>query len=772
MGGRRFLVFLSLLAAAACSRPAGLFVEPNARAHVEMLAETIGSRPVGTPANSAARTYIVDQLKLFGYTVRVQEADARRSELGRTARVANIIAVLPGARREAIGLLSHYDSRGDTPGAADDAFGVAVSLEAARVVASGPDRQWTIFVLITDAEESGLMGAAALMNDSEVRDHLAAYVNLEAVGTSGPSVLFQTGPANAWIVSPWARSAPHPRGGSYAIEIYKRLPNDTDFSVLARHQIPGLNFAIIGESQAYHTARDTSARLSGRALRETGENVVAIVRDLQGRDITARSHAEATYFDLAGTVALAYSARASWILSLVALVVGALAWFRVTRFLVVHEGAGRWLLGFAWTIFGAALSIGAMVLATWALRASREAYHPWYAHPDRFFLLLLACGAATAWMMARAGRWMPARARGVRHPAVAWTYALPVWITMSAAMSWIAPSAAYLWTVPLLIAGVILSLPGMGNRTAARVASVVILAVTATLWLRDTVDLLRFMVGIFGRQPIITPVYAYAALIGLAGIMIAPPLFGATAADRPLLRPSAATAVLLALVAITGVSAWLAPAYSHERPLRRYARVIQEPAATTSVWEVGSLEPGLDLLDGAPTGWSTSRPPVTTVPWPPMAQPFVFAAAAPPLGTAPASVDNFLLTPIAESGGTTLSLSVLPKEPGVSILFVLPAGVTPARSNLPGVIRAGRWIATFVGAPTEGIAWQAAFNQIGPDKLREVRIAVTVSGIPGGSGWQRLPTWMPQDRAVWSASSTWVLDPSAPKPIEPVPPLR
>ena len=36
--------------------------------------------------------------RLFGFDVRVQEADAARAELGRTARVSNIIAVLPGSR--------------------------------------------------------------------------------------------------------------------------------------------------------------------------------------------------------------------------------------------------------------------------------------------------------------------------------------------------------------------------------------------------------------------------------------------------------------------------------------------------------------------------------------------------------------------------------------------------------------------------------------------------------------------------------------------------
>ena len=123
----------------ACVRPPVIFSEQNARAHVGMLAGTIGSRPVGSAANARARTYLVEQLRLFGFDVRVQETDARRSEIGRTARVSNIIAVKRGTRDEAVGLVAHYDSAPEAPGAADDGFGVAVALEAARVLAA---RAW------------------------------------------------------------------------------------------------------------------------------------------------------------------------------------------------------------------------------------------------------------------------------------------------------------------------------------------------------------------------------------------------------------------------------------------------------------------------------------------------------------------------------------------------------------------------------------------------------------------------------------------------------
>ena len=165
-----------------------------------MLAGTIGSRPIGSAANARARAYIVDQLRLFGFDVRVQEAEARRISIGRAARVANIIAVKPGRRSEAIGLLSHYDSVAAGPGAADDAFGVGVSLEAARVLAARPDRNWTLMVLVTDGEEADLMGAAALMTDRDVTDRLRTYINIESTGSGEPAMLFEAGPGNGWLV--------------------------------------------------------------------------------------------------------------------------------------------------------------------------------------------------------------------------------------------------------------------------------------------------------------------------------------------------------------------------------------------------------------------------------------------------------------------------------------------------------------------------------------------------------------------------------------------
>ena len=765
------LLLIALLPAlGACTRSAGLFSESNARAHVSMLAGTIGSRPVGSEANARARAYVIDQLKLYGYEVRVQETDASRPELGRTTRVANIIASLAGRRPEAIGLVSHYDSAPESPGAADDGLGVAVCLETARVIAARQDRQWTTFVLVTDGEESDLMGAAALVTDRVVASRLQAYINVEAAGSDGTAVLFQSGPGNGWLTSPWARTAPHPRGGSFAIEVYRRLPNDTDFTILARQNIPGLNFAAVDDGYSYHTARDVPERLTMRALRTTGENVVAVVTALERIDITQRGRWGATYFDVGGVSALAYGMIVSWIIAAVALMLGVIACVRVITAALRLTGPLRWISSVVWTIVGTAAVIAAMVGATWALRAAREVYHPWYAHPDRLFLLLVAVGLSAGWAMTRVGAWLPMRVRATRHPVVVWSLALPVWFILAGAATWLAPAAAYLWTLPLFAAAAALLVTRHDNLTLMRVASIVVLAVAGTLWLRNTVDLLRFATAVLGRLPLITPVYAYAAMLTAAGVMVVPPLVAATVRDQPVSRPALVTGVCLLAVAIATGAAALAPAYTSEHPLRRHIRALQEPDNRT-IWEITSLEPGVDLGPGAPGGWTrqTNTAPAS-VPWGRFRDPFVFRATGIPLGPSPAQVAGFTIKPF--EGGAEVSATIIPRRRSLAISFVLPAGLTPLTSSFPGAERLGQWTATFIAPPPEGIAWRSTFSAADARRLRDLRIAITDSGFPDGNGWQRLPDWLPQEHTVWTATATWVVDPATLAPVEPVPPLR
>lgn len=98
----------------------------------------------------------------------VLEPDGRR--IDRKVDIVNVVAVLPGSMRRAkkrrYYVIGHYDSRAsdvmdatsDAPGANDDASGVAVVLELARVMAQ-QQHDSTLVFMATAGEEQGLYGA-------------------------------------------------------------------------------------------------------------------------------------------------------------------------------------------------------------------------------------------------------------------------------------------------------------------------------------------------------------------------------------------------------------------------------------------------------------------------------------------------------------------------------------------------------------------------------------------------------------------------------------
>lgn len=753
---------LVVLATVACARPAPHFSEVNARAHINYLAGTIGSRPAGSDANDRARAYVVDQLGLFGFDVRVQEVDAARPEFGLTARVRNVIATKRGSLPDAIAIVSHYDSGPDTTGAGDAALGAAVALEASRLLGAQSLRH-TLSIFLTDGEELGLMGAAGLIEDRAAIDPVRAYVNLEAIGADGAAVLFETGPGNGWIAGPWARAAPHPRGSSYMLEVYRRLPNDTDFTIFKRAGLPGLNFAAVDDSYPYHTPRDTPGRVTTRAVLHTGQNVLAVVTALDAEDLTRRTPTSSIYFDVARTLAFSYSPRVGRLLTAIACLLGLIAWVRVLRVLIVMTSVMRVAIAFVAGVLGATAAGAAMVGSTWLLRAARTELHPWYAHPERLIALLVTVAAAVIWTTSRAGALVPLRFHPARHPALLWMMALPLWVLLAALAEWRVPAASYLWTLPLLVAGLMLAIGPVARAPYVRVASTVILGVAGTLWVRDALDLTRFAVAALGRQAIVTPVATYGGLVALVGVMVAPPLVAVLITDRPVRRPAQISGVFLLAAAIAFAVAYAADAYTSARPLRRYAHYVQDAGTNTAHWELGSHEPGLDVDDAIPPGVGGAQLLSKTLAWsraagappypflPGFRAPFVFRASAvvdriPPAG---------LSARIADGPETTLEVDAIPQPPVISIAVTLPNGVVPLRSNLPGAVRRGAWRATFAAPPSSGVSFRLALGD--GDAARGAVVVVTTAGLPGGQGWQRLPSWLPQERVVWEAASTFLV---------------
>src|SRR5690606_20512741 len=107
-----------------------------------------------------------------------------------------------------------------------------------------------------------------------------------------------------------------------------------------------------------------------------------------------------------------------------------------------------------------------------------------------------------------------------------------------------------------LMAGVLLVALPPSSGTAVRLASAVVLLVTGGLWLQNTIDLLHFSNAVFGRFPMIAPVWVMPALLFLAGLFLVPPVIATVAAGSPgLARPSIFPGFCVLALMVTGLGA-------------------------------------------------------------------------------------------------------------------------------------------------------------------------------------------------------------------------
>ncbi len=159
-------------------------IHDNLKRHVAALAGRIGERNVWRPeAMAAAAAYIRKTLEEAGYTVSVQPFTSR----GLT--VDNLEAVLPGhgAADEIIVAGAHYDSVAGTPGANDNASGVAALLELARLLAGTALPRSVRFVAFANEEApffySDEMGSKRYAARARARgERIAAMLSLETIG--------------------------------------------------------------------------------------------------------------------------------------------------------------------------------------------------------------------------------------------------------------------------------------------------------------------------------------------------------------------------------------------------------------------------------------------------------------------------------------------------------------------------------------------------------------------------------------------------------------
>jgi hypothetical protein len=215
---------LSLARAPLAALPA-VFSETSLKGHVDTLASTpYTGRGVGTAGLDKAAEYVAAQFKAAGLAPGMPDGSYRQpftspqSPSGSPASLVNIVGVLAGSdpamKDQSIVVTAHYDHlgmgwpnprAGDEgrlhPGADDNASGVAVLIELAKVMAAaGAPRRTVVFVAVS-GEEAGLLGSKHYVEHPvRPREGIRAALNIDSVGRLGttPLGVIGSGTATEW----------------------------------------------------------------------------------------------------------------------------------------------------------------------------------------------------------------------------------------------------------------------------------------------------------------------------------------------------------------------------------------------------------------------------------------------------------------------------------------------------------------------------------------------------------------------------------------------
>lgn len=249
-------------------------------AHVQQLSDVIGTRGAGSVGEGRAAGYIAGQFAASGLDVRIQSFPVWvANEPGWSA---NVIATLPGADPGygTLYLGAHYDSVDfgifHSPGANDNAGGVAVLLELARLLAAQPLRATVVFIAF-GSEEAGLVGSQAFVRRITGRERVLALgmLNLDCIGV-GDRLSISTLPG----ADPSLRDRALAAAAQHGVTVVDTAGwGRSDQASFVAAGIPAAFFETRGTDGGcgpdYHKPTDTSATLDPANLARAAEIALA-----------------------------------------------------------------------------------------------------------------------------------------------------------------------------------------------------------------------------------------------------------------------------------------------------------------------------------------------------------------------------------------------------------------------------------------------------------------------------------------------------------------
>lgn len=192
----------------------------------------------------------------------------------------NVIGVKRGTRlpTEIVVVGGHADSVSESPGANDNASGIAAMLEAARVLAAQPTAR-TIHFVAFGAEELGLIGSRhyvqLLRAGGAAQGRVVAMVNMDMVG-HGPGLLVAGSGGNPSVLDLAERAAS--RAGIRVERFGLGRGSSSDHASFQQAGIPVL-FIHTGDDEVIHTPGDAIDRINAALLEQAASLAAAVALD-------------------------------------------------------------------------------------------------------------------------------------------------------------------------------------------------------------------------------------------------------------------------------------------------------------------------------------------------------------------------------------------------------------------------------------------------------------------------------------------------------------
>ncbi len=231
---------------------------------------------------------------------------------------------------------------------------------------------------------------------------------------------------------------------------------------------------------------------------------------------------------------------------------------------------------------------------------------------------------------------------------------------------------------------------------------------------------------------------------------------------------------LLAAFAITLSLAYMAPAYTADRPARRSVVYVHDTLTGQAWWEVAGNEPGLDLAHASdqaarwrPVDRGTPIPASVTVGAASGAFRFRRPGEATP---APARVVARIVPAADSPGQIDYEVAVTPQRDGLGATLHLPTAIVPVRATPVGTQCRASWCSTFLAIPPEGMTFRVRMPAAATPSLSSAAVTIGSWALPGSDGRRLLP-WLPQERTDWTTYAQWVIRPESAVevPVEAVP---